>query len=38
MASNQLDMEMLDDETADRCYQEFVTEGHTLQQGKERRL
>lgn len=34
MVSKQLDMEMLDDEAADRCYREFVTEGHTLRRAK----
>lgn len=29
MLSKQLDMEMLDDEAADRCCQEFITGGHT---------
>jgi pyruvate, water dikinase len=34
MVSKQLDLEMLDDEAADRCYQEFITEGHTLRRAK----
>jgi hypothetical protein len=34
MVGKQPDMEMLDDEAADRCYREFVTEGHTLRRAK----
>ena len=33
MVSKVVDLEMLDDEAADRCCQEFVTGGHTLHRG-----
>ncbi|MGO9620990.1 MAG: hypothetical protein ACLPT6_06265 [Desulfobaccales bacterium] len=34
VVSEQLDLEMLDDEAADRCYQEFATAGPALRRAK----